>query len=107
MERIGQSADEAMAASMATNQPSERTFTAAEMRTEAASYQQRADDLQPHLQHDIEGYEATAAMLRQAADADSRWEQLKAWAMLHNQEGLVIEMTHLERKAARIEGTRA
>jgi nucleoside diphosphate kinase len=26
-----------------------------------------------------------------------RWAQLKAWAMLHNQEGLVLEMTRLER----------
>lgn len=59
----------------------ERTFTAAEMRARAAERQASADRFTELVGHGFVNVHATdAVMLRQAADAESRWAELKAWA---------------------------
>lgn len=57
-----------------------KVFLAAEMIKRAASYEMACDcDSGPRMTTSCSFCHKTAAMLRQAADADARWAQLKAW----------------------------
>lgn len=88
-------------------------FLPAEMRLEADNCEHncgcdRVDSLPPHCSHS-----RRAAMLRQAANADARWAELKAWHIAEGNKpatrGGAKQLRHATSLAemARIEGARA